>query len=103
MTTFKSTVGEKSARKLAVSRIFRLFSGELSSQDEQEVGGWASESAEYQREFLSTAHLLADMEQFADSPAIQAILNEPDMEAEPTAWGGRWSRLAIAGSSWGKE
>ena len=94
ITAFKN----RRARRHAANNVARLHSGKLTKQDAQRIGAWRQTEVPEQQEFLSTLHLLADMEPLTDSPRIRALVEEslsPDQSRQRLS---QWPRVAVAAS-----
>ena len=76
------------ARQRAAANLNRLLFGGARGVD-----NWKAADGKYQREFIATAHLLADMEGLADDPDILALKDRPApiplrerTSARPSRW-----------------
>ncbi len=83
--------GDRAARSIA-----RLYSGEMSAEQEREIRNWSGESMAYRQEFQQANWLLDDLQGLADDPDIRAVLagSGPKGLKEHTL--DNWPRLATA-------
>ncbi len=76
---------DKSTTHEAAREFARLLSGEKSVQDVRQGKNWRSRDIAWQKDFIHTAHTLADLEALANDPDILAL-------AEPAPIVTRWVR-----------
>lgn len=80
----------------ASRHIARLFSDDMSERQVLEIQRWSDSEAEYQGDFLTTLHALADIEGLADDPDIRSVANQTAPVGLARKAAEHWPGLAAA-------
>ncbi len=81
-------------RQRAAGELARLFSAQSSHGDIDRIKRWRQQGADYQREFMGTAHALGSLDALANDPDILAAAETPSSERS-----GKWQWPVLAAAA----
>lgn len=83
-------------RYRAARNIARLYSGDMSAEEERKIRTWPKANEDYRQDFLETNHMIADLKGLAGDPDILGVAEQTG----PLGWAERahnnWPRLSVA-------
>ncbi|MCV6606008.1 MAG: hypothetical protein OIF34_11945, partial [Porticoccaceae bacterium] len=93
----KATTGkpEKISGRSAAKEVARMFSGDMDDITAQSIQQRRLDDPDYQRDFLDTVTVVAEMEKLSDHPDVVKMLKQYTTAPPQRNKGGYWSKTAI--------
>lgn len=87
------------SERRAADDLVKVFSGEISSEDEKRLQGWSKNLTDYSLAFHETSQVLAKMEELSKDELLLSFTNDSAKDAENTSHRysfGKWMGAAVA-------